>query len=179
MDTLFDIADMQRGAIFSPCRTYRYRLWRTWDDALPMIAYVGLNPSTADENEDDNTIRRCIGFARAMGCGGMWMLNAFSFCATKPPVMWKRLKAGGDIVGPENDAHLLECTAYVPMTIVAWGANMRRRPQRAAEIQKLLSGRVLHCLRLLDDGTPEHPLMLPKTCTPQIWPSAQAERAQP
>src|SRR5690606_11273664 len=58
-----------KGAEFSPCRTYRYALWRIWDEQRPTVTWVMLNPSTADEQADDPTIRRVLGFTRAWGAG--------------------------------------------------------------------------------------------------------------
>ena len=55
---------MKTNAIFSECRKYRYALCRIWDDSKPYAMFIGLNPSTADETEDDPTIRRCINYAK-------------------------------------------------------------------------------------------------------------------
>ena len=57
---------------------------RHWLPAAPVIAFIGLNPSTADEINDDPTVRRCIGFARRWGFGGMYMLNVFGYRSTNP-----------------------------------------------------------------------------------------------
>ncbi len=54
---------MQRqgnGAILSG--RYRYLLWRTWDETCPRLLWVLLNPSKADEQTDDPTLRRCSRF---------------------------------------------------------------------------------------------------------------------
>src|ERR1700691_893264 len=73
------VAEMRMGAVFSPCRRYRYALWREWG-VLPgmpdkgYVLFVGLNPSTADETRDDATIRRCIAFAQAWGYSGLCMV---------------------------------------------------------------------------------------------------------
>ena len=63
---------METSAVLSPCRQYRYALWRKWADG-PQVLFVMLNPSTADESVDDPTIRRCISFAKAWGfdCNGI------------------------------------------------------------------------------------------------------------
>ncbi|HHC7270859.1 TPA: DUF1643 domain-containing protein [Vibrio parahaemolyticus] len=66
---------MKKTAKLSDCRTYRYELWRIWDEQKPYAMFVGLNPSTADETEDDPTIRRCIYFAKSWGYGGLCMAN--------------------------------------------------------------------------------------------------------
>ena len=92
---------ISKGARFSVDRKYRYALWRHWNGNKERnyVAFVGLNPSTADEKTDDPTIRRCMGFARSWGFNGIWMINAFAFRATKP----KDMKAAIDPIGPDND----------------------------------------------------------------------------
>ena len=78
-----------KTATFSECRKYRYTLWRRWDGlfASGYAMFIGLNPSTADETNDDPTIRRCIGYARDWGYGGLCMTNLFAFRATLPKNM--------------------------------------------------------------------------------------------
>ena len=83
-----------------------------------MIAFIGLNPSTADEINDDPTIRRCIGFARRWGFGGMYMLNVFAYRSTNP----RELRAATDPVGPRNDAALLTTSRRCDMVVACWGA---------------------------------------------------------
>jgi hypothetical protein len=79
--------DLGMGAEFSDCGTYRYALWRTWNALQPGVLFVGLNPSTADATTDDPTIRRCIGFAKRWGYGGITMANVFAYRATDPREM--------------------------------------------------------------------------------------------
>ena len=77
----FDVCDdWANGAAFSVCRTWRYALWRRWNVGLScdMVAFVGLNPSYADESINDPTIRRCINFAKDWGFEGIYMLNAYA-----------------------------------------------------------------------------------------------------
>ena len=150
---------MTRQTVFSPCRTYRYTLWREWIGGDGYAMFVGLNPSTADETQDDPTIRRCIAFAKAWGYAGLCMTNLFAFRATDP----KDMKAAADPVGPENDYHLLRLWADAGVVVAAWGANGTHRG-RDAEVAKML--RPLHCLALTKDGHPGHPLYLRKTLTP-------------
>ena len=73
--------DLKTGAIFSRCKNYRYALWRNWDDLKPDVMIIGLNPSTADEKENDPTIVRCIKFAKSWGYGGVCVTNLFAYCA--------------------------------------------------------------------------------------------------
>jgi hypothetical protein len=73
---------MKTDAKFSACRKYRYALWRNWDGSKPYAMIIGLNPSTADENENDPTITRCINFAKSWGYGGVCVTNLFAYCAS-------------------------------------------------------------------------------------------------
>jgi hypothetical protein len=88
---------MKSGATLSPCRRYRYVLWRQWDESLPAVVFCGLNPSTADETADDATIRRELGFARAWGFGKLVKVNAYGWRATDP----RQMLAASDPTGEE------------------------------------------------------------------------------
>ena len=98
---------MLRSAAFSPCRRYRYCLSRVWNPKLPSVMFVGLNPSTADEQEDDPTVRRCIGFARNWNFGGLILVNLFAYRSTDPADLLRV----DDPVGPGNDKHILASAA--------------------------------------------------------------------
>ena len=154
------------GASFSPCRTYRYALWRNWGGLLPgangYAMFVGLNPSTADETEDDPTIRRCIGFAKAWGYAGLCMTNLFAFRATDPRVM----KAATDPVGEDNDWTLQITAETAGVVVAAWGAHGTHMG-RADAVRRMLPS--LHYLRLTKDGHPGHPLYLPASLRPVPW----------
>ena len=78
MNTLFPdlpIGGIERSADLSPCGNYRYSLRRLWDEKRPGVLWVMLNPSTADANADDPTVRRCMGYARSWGCGSIEVVN--------------------------------------------------------------------------------------------------------
>ena len=83
---------------------HRYVLRRVWDRANPKIAFVGLNPSTADEHIDDNTVRRCINISKRDGFGEMVMLNTFAYRSTDPSALSSQLDAEGKL----NDSYILE-----------------------------------------------------------------------
>ena len=72
------------GAEFSECRKYRYALWRVWDESKPLVMFIGLNPSTANEVDNDPTIRSVGRIAKANGYGGFYMMNCWAYVATKP-----------------------------------------------------------------------------------------------
>lgn len=155
---------MQNGATFSPDRVYRYDLWRTWLCGEGYAMFVGLNPSTADETQDDPTIRRCVAFAKAWGYAGLCMTNLFAYRATDPQEMKRAPKP----VGPDNDATLLRHASAAGVVIAAWGAHGAHL-NRAQMVRETLPA--LHYLRLTKDGHPGHPLYLPKTLVPQPWGS--------
>src|SRR3954468_18218250 len=111
----------QRGAILSDDGLYRYRLWRIWDDLAPVMVWVMLNPSTADADVDDPTIRKCIGFAKRHRHGGIILANLFAWRTTDP----RELPRAADPVGPANDEHIRwACRAPLLATVVAgWGSH--------------------------------------------------------
>lgn len=150
-----------RGALLSECGKYRYRLWRLWDDLRPVMVWVMLNPSTADADVDDTTIRKCMGFARAHHFGGIIVVNLFAWRATNP----RDLRLVADPVGPDNDEHILwACTAPLMLAVVAgWGSDRFAR-ERARHVKVLIQGgarRDIKCFRRTDAGHPWHPLYLP------------------
>jgi len=120
-----------------------------------MLAMVMLNPSTADAERDDPTIRRCIAFAARERFGGVEILNLFAFRATAP----SDLKAAADPVGPDNDQHLRDLFARHGMILAAWGAHGAHRG-RAEAIMRLAVdlGVTLTCLGRTAQGKPRHPL---------------------
>lgn len=160
-------APMYNTATFSPCRTWRYTLWRRFDldPNAPFAMFIGLNPSTADEYEDDPTIRRCIGYAKSWGCGALLMTNAFAYRATNPEVM----KAQSDPVGPDNDDALLAWSEHASIVVAAWGEHGRHL-DRHDRVRQLVPN--LHYLKLNKDGTPAHPLYLRADLTPRPWSHA-------
>ena len=141
------------GAVFSDCRTWRYVLWRVWDDDKPEWNFIGLNPSTADETKDDPTIRRCITFAKREGAGGIYMTNIFAFRATDP----KTMKDARDPVGPENEKYLSGTNKLSSKSIACWGAHGGYQNQ-GSMIRGLLYD--LWCFGLTKQGYPKHPLYL-------------------
>lgn len=148
---------MVKDALVSECGKYRYWLSRTWDATLPVQPFVMLNPSKADATEDDPTIRRCVGYAKAWDCGGIWVVNLFAIRATDPA----DAKKAPEPVGPDNDEHLRAVLAFPRPIVVAWGRN-KIWPAQVWHVCKLLqsSGRGLWCLGINQDGSPTHPLML-------------------
>jgi hypothetical protein len=157
--TLFDAGG--RSAIFSPCRTWRYELRRTWQPARPAAMFVGLNPSTADELSDDNTVKRCMTYARRWGYGALIMTNLFGFRATDP----RDMKAHPNPIGPENDAHLQFLATEAGIVIAAWGHHGTYRGRAREVLQAGLLGD-FRVLALTANDQPGHPLYLKGELTP-------------
>lgn len=142
------------SAVLSPCGRYRYSLTRTFFTGRGRVLFVMLNPSTADAETDDPTIRRCIGFARKWGFQRLDVANLFAWRATDP----QELRRAIDPVGPENDRRLMMLSSCADAVIAAWGAQGSYR-NRATEVLGLLEGTVEH-LGLTRQGHPKHPLYL-------------------
>ncbi len=148
MSKLFD----HSGATFSNCRKYRYKLWRIWDPNKPMVMFIGLNPSTANEDTDDPTIRRVMKFAKDWGYGGVYMMNLFAWVTPKP----EELKKCENPLGDNNN--MLEAVAAKSELIVcAWGA-FKEAKERSMEVTKMFPQGM--CLGINGDGSPKHPLYI-------------------
>lgn len=146
-----EFAATTRDAFLSPDGVYRWWLRRYWSTA-PLLAIVGLNPSTADATKDDPTIRRCVSFARAWGHGGIEMLNLYAFRSTDP----RGLLTAPDPVGPGND-DCLDIKTKGRRVLCAWGAGGGNRARVVTNNLRAL-GRELVCLGLTKEGHPRHPL---------------------
>lgn len=160
---LFD--DSTAGAVIDG--PYRYTLWRTWASSPILCGWVMLNPSTADADADDPTIRRCVGYAKAWGFGGIVVRNLFALRATDP----RQLADVEDPVGPANDAWLVGRWDGVARIVVAWGTGRwpRLHGERWRHVAGLLAPRNPVCLRAARDGQPVHPLYQPSQLDPQPW----------
>lgn len=154
-----------RETIFSPCRKYRYTLWREWIGGEGYAMFVGLNPSTADETQDDPTIRRCIGFAKQWGYSALCMTNLFAWRSTDP----NQMLAADEPIGEDNDHHLAHCAAGAGVVVAAWGT-LGSFMGRYRDVRALLPD--LHYLRLTKGGHPGHPLYLPAKLKPIKWNAA-------
>lgn len=171
-----DLLD-DRHAAFSPCRTWRYELWRTWNPLGRQLVMIMLNPSTADELTNDPTIERCERRARRHGFGGLRVFNIFAFRATDPDDM----KGAADPVGPQNDEYIESAFKLAKMH-----AMLRQEPSylfcagwgvhgsylgRDHQVQGLAQehGIQLHCLGTTKEGQPRHPLYVGYDVPFQTW----------
>jgi hypothetical protein len=162
--TLFETG---AAACISLCGTFRYTLTRVWDVPKPSALFVMLNPSTADGREDDPTIRRCVGFAKAWGCGSLAVINLFALRTAYPRELRNAVRGGLDVIGPNNDEHIRNqvCNHADPrhFVVAAWGAHGSQPAfaERRDSVMELLASADLMCLGITASGEPRHPLYCP------------------
>jgi hypothetical protein len=171
------------GAVFSSNRFWRYSLTR--DLVSPLVIgdeiregdsntclFVCLNPSTADEYLDDPTVTRCVGFAKRWGYSRLVVCNIFAIRSTDPKALYydPTQATPFNVVGPDNDRHILDNAKAASIVICAWGnhgAHLSRGPLVAAKLHR--AGVSLHVLGTTKSGHPLHPLYLKKTLEPVPW----------
>jgi len=143
------------GARFSGCRHYRHLLWRSWAPERGAITFIGLNPSTADADRDDPTIRRCRTFADDWGYGALIMVNLFDYRATRPSDL-KRKRAPRSRC---NDAVVIDSCRAAERIVAAWGGHGTHR-DRARDVRRQLdaAGLSAGCFGIGGHGEPLHPL---------------------
>jgi hypothetical protein len=157
------------GAVLSDCGRYRFSLWRRveptiFDGNLGNCLFVMNNPSTADANEDDPTIRRVKAFAASWGFSKVYVANTNPFRSTDP----KKAIVPLDNVFAENDAWLRKLARTCQWVVAAWGT--KAYPTLAARALNVLTEcRDVRALALSKDGTPKHPLYLKGDLQPAIW----------
>lgn len=149
------MAYLLSDATISKCETYRYLLRRIWSDATP-LGVVMLNPSTADMTTDDNTIRRCVNFAKSFGHGGILVANLFAYRATKP----EELFTAADPVGPDNLAQVEAMLQQVESVLCAWGTQGDFLGQGKKMTEFIAKRKPMYCLGVNKNGSPKHPLYI-------------------
>lgn len=143
------------GAEFSQCGNYRYKLWRIWDESKPLAMCIGLNPSTANADKNDQTISYLIKMLAILDYGGFYMMNLFAIISSKPEI----LLTHPDPIG-ENDFKLMEVKSFCRDVIACWGGF-----KQAEERIKVVSPKFPNalCFGVTASGKPFHPLaMMPR-----------------
>lgn len=154
------------GAVFSGCGTWRYLLWRMPAPHGKLAGIGMLNPSQADEQRDDPTIRQCRARARQSGLSGLLVWNLFAYRAILPA----DLKRAGDPAGPHNQAAIVLGLTLARRTILAWGVHGSHRGQDQAVLRLCReAGTPISVLGLTAAGQPRHPLYLPRGTRLRRW----------
>lgn len=156
---------MIKDAKLSDCGNYRYWLLRQWDAALPTLVFIMLNPSTADADQDDPTIRKCIEFAKRNGFGSIEVVNLYALRATKPADLYRAIRTPDlDAIGPDNAAWICDATAGERRSIcLAWGTpanNSVTWRAHAVTMSLITEGIPIFALKRNGNASPAHPLML-------------------
>jgi hypothetical protein len=138
------------GAEFSQDRKYRYCLWRIWDESKPMVMFIGLNPSTAKEDKNDNTITKLVKITMNNGFGGFYMMNLFAIVSPHPEILTSGVDALGD-----NDGWLEKIAPKCNKIVFAWG-NFKEASERSLKVMEMFKG--AYCLFQNKNGSPKHPL---------------------
>lgn len=151
---------MKRSAVISACQQYRYELSRQWGDNDNYVLFVGLNPSTADGEIEDSTMRRCIDFAKSWGFDGLKMANLFAYRETEPKVM----KLASQPIGNENDGTLMKLANNATLIVFCWGnhGSHMGRDKIVSDMLACHAGKI-KCFGKNKSGQPSHPLYLPKS----------------
>lgn len=149
------------AAILSPCGVYRYRLEREVADVGLTYAFFGVNPSTADAETDDATVRKWRGFCERWGAKRFIVGNVFAYRATDVGELSRAL----DPVGPENRTHQRDIIQEADVLVPCWGAREKVKDVSRIPFTWLIkdlteSGKPLKCFGLTKGGDPKHPLML-------------------
>lgn len=160
---------------FSKCRKYRFTLWR---EILPdlfegisskqsgFVQFIGLNPSTADEVVNDNTVSKCIAWTKQWGYGAMCMTNAFAFRATDPADMLSQ----ADPIGDGNDTWLNAIAIDASIIVPCWG-NDGAHMNRSETMLQYLPAEKLRCFGVTKQGHPRHPLYMANRAELLPWPT--------
>lgn len=142
-----------RGADFSEDGLYRFSLWRIWDESKPLVMFVGLNPSTANADTDDATIRRVRAIATNLGYGGFYMCNCFAYISTNPDF----LKMESLEAMMRNATIIRLVSERCKEIIFAWGNFdiVRTTGTDKKLIEAFPNAKALHINK---NGSPKHPL---------------------
>lgn len=153
---------LERDAVISSCGKYRYLLRRSWDHCRPRVLFVMLNPSTADAETEDPTIRSCIRLCRGLGYGSLEVVNLFAWRATDPA----ELLTCDRPIGPDQEKITAAAVARCDIPICAWGAHPAARGKGRFLIEAIRCLRpAVFCFGRTKSGEPKHPLYI-KTGTP-------------
>lgn len=157
-----------RNAVFSPCRTYRYLLYRKLCDQTShtVCTFCMLNPSTADETKNDPTVTRCISYAKRWGFSQLIVTNLFALRSTDPKLLYEH----ADPIGQENNKYILQAAQLSHVFVCAWGVHGALH-YRGHNVRALLQSNdiILSCLGTTKDGHPRHPLYLPRHLEYSPW----------
>ena len=127
-----------------------------------------MNPSTANEVDNDPTVERQIKRVRMWPkigfnfvVGGLEVANAFAYRETDSDKLAPLHASGFDLVGKHNDAMIIEAARRASVVVCGWGKPGSLGGRDKAVLQLLNDNGVKpFALKLNQDGTPTHPLFV-------------------
>lgn len=152
------------SAVLSICGAYRYLLTRTWDKRLAVCTWLMLNPSVADAETDDPTIRRCIGFAKHWAFGGIRVVNLYALRSPDSKVLGTAEYPIAEKSDPwKNDRYILAAIRQSTLAVAGFGNGSLWNPRRVLHVRDMVrtEGLQMKCLGLTASGQPVHPLYIP------------------
>ncbi len=154
MATATTLFNFVAGSEFSPCRNYRYTLWRRWDWAqdLDRVLFIGYRASLVDELDTDSLMDKYERLAKSWNYGGIIVMNAYAAVSPSVPLR--------EAIGPLNDQWIKKCASEVALVVATWGADCSKKRQN--EIIKLVE-KPIYCLGRTMHGNPRNPLKIPVT----------------
>lgn len=144
---------------FSADKRSRYRLWRIWDPSKPCILFIMLNPSTADSDKDDPTIKIIKQHAIAWGYGGIYVGNLYATCCSKSRDLV--ISDERDIV---NETHIREMRQLCEKVVYGWGTKgPLGKKQKEPQWLRDMVGETAYCIDVTKkDNIPKHPKQHPQ-----------------
>ncbi len=148
--TLFLRYPVSSGAVFSDCGKYRYQLFRIWDSTKPLVMFIALNPSTAAQTKNDNTVTKLIKVSKNNGFGGFYIVNLFGIISPNPEILLTHENPIGD-----TDKWLSKTQSLCETTVFCWG-NFKEAQERAIKVSNMFEEP--YCFVQNKNGSPKHPL---------------------
>ena len=156
---------MKKDAMIDATQQYRYTLLREWDSNAPRVAFVMLNPSTADAEIDDNTINRCINFARSWEYGSIEIVNLFGYRSKN----FDYIKGVSNPIGNENNEFIITVVNRASIVVAAWGDNGTYLSRDLEVIALISEVKDVYCLGITSKGNPRHPLYLDSSTMLEVY----------
>lgn len=156
-----ELESINKDGYISSCKKYRYFIEREWDSSLDKAMFILLNPSETGLYEDNPTIRKCMGFSKGLGYGGIYLANLYSYRATNPKELKKVIEKKGEIYaqGEKNIEIIKKLEKRSDILILGWGNNAKNF-QMSQDILKILDRKKMRCLDITKEGEPKHPLYI-------------------
>ena len=159
------------SAIFSECGMYRYRLDRQIGVALKTVAFIGINPSIANDVDNDRTVNRMLEFAEEIGAGKVIVANVFSLVSTDINGLRKDIL----LRGSEHDFHFQRIISEADILVPCWGSRGKLRASNRPFLDECMNllrstGKPVLCFGKTKSGEdPLHPQRLPSGTQLREW----------